>query len=94
MEERIELFKRILEEAYLLDGEPVKKDSPEAIDTANGIISKPLICTTKKVFSLSRRLVIFTREFVDAKYTYPKEYCLKVFGLTLMVKLSNEVLRK
>lgn len=94
MEDPIELFKRILEEAYLLDGEPVKKDSPETRDTVNGVISKPLICTTKKLFSMSRRLVIFTREFVDAKYTYPKEYCLKVFGITLIIKLSNEVIRK
>ena len=94
MEEKIELFKRILEEAYLLDGEPVAKDSPEARDTVNGVISKPLICTTRKIFSLTRRFVVFTREFVDAKYTYPKEYCLKIFGITLIVKFSNEVKRK
>jgi len=94
MEGKIELFKKILDEAYLLDGEPVKKDSPEARDTANGVISKPLICTTRKTFSLSRFLTTFTREFVDAKYTYPKEYCLKIFGITLMIKFSNEVKRK
>lgn len=94
MEEKIQLFKRILEEAYLLDGEPVTKDSPEARDTVNGVISKPLICTTRKTFSLSKLFIGFTREFVDAKYTYPTEYCLKIFGITIMIKLSSEVKHK